>query len=69
MFKSPVPQFKSINSLLLGLLYGSTLMSQHDYWKKHSFDFNIQTFKMIIKQKVCEQLKRLWCMLSHFSRI
>ena len=33
------PQFKSINSLLLSLLYGSTLISVHDYWKNHTFDY------------------------------
>ena len=33
------PQFKSINSLLLSLLYGPTLTSIHDYWKNHSFDY------------------------------
>ena len=33
------PQFKSINSLLLSLLYGSTLISVHDYSKNHSFDY------------------------------
>ena len=35
---SPTPQFKSINSLALSLLYGPTLTSIHDYWKNHSFD-------------------------------
>ena len=30
---SPAPQFKSINSLTLSLLY---LTSLHDYWKNHS---------------------------------
>ena len=35
---SPLPQFKSFNSLALSLLYGSTLTSLHDYWKNHSFD-------------------------------
>ena len=35
---SPTSQFKSINSLVLSFLYGSTLMSIHDYWKNHSFD-------------------------------
>ena len=35
---SPTPQFKSINSLALSFLYGSTLKSVHDYWKNHSFD-------------------------------
>ena len=32
------PQFKSINYLVLSLLYGPTLTSVCDYWKKHSFD-------------------------------
>ena len=32
----PEPQFESINSLALSLLYGPTLTSVHDYWKKHS---------------------------------
>ena len=30
---------KSINSLVLNLLYGPTLTSIHDYWKNHSFDY------------------------------
>ena len=45
---SPTPQFKSINSKkkikkhhssVLNLLYGPTLISIHDYWKSHSFDY------------------------------
>ena len=32
------PQFKSINSLVLSFLYGPTLISIHDCWKKHGFD-------------------------------
>ena len=32
------PQFKSINSSALSLLYGPTLTSIHDYWKNHSFE-------------------------------
>ena len=35
---SPTPQFKSINSLMLSLLYGPILTSIHDYWKTRSFD-------------------------------
>ena len=31
-------QFKSINSLVLSLLYSPTLISIHDYWKNHSSD-------------------------------
>ena len=33
------PQFKSINSLALSLLYGPTLTLVHDYWKNYGFDF------------------------------
>ena len=36
--ESSNPQFKSINSLALGFLYGPTLTSIHDHWKNHSFD-------------------------------
>ena len=35
----PAPQFKSINSSALSLLYSSLLTSIHDYWKNHSFDY------------------------------
>ena len=33
---SPLPQFKSINSLVLNYLYSPTLTSIHDYGKNHS---------------------------------
>ena len=33
---SPAPQFESINSSALSLLYGPTLTSVHDYRKNHS---------------------------------
>ena len=36
---SPGPQFESINSLVLNLLYGPNLKSTHDYWKNHSFNY------------------------------
>ena len=36
---SPIPQFKSTNSLALCFLYSPTLTSRHDYWKNHSFDY------------------------------
>ena len=35
---SPTPQFKSINSSVLSLLYGPVLTSIHDY-QNHSFDY------------------------------
>ena len=36
---SPTPQFKSINSSMLSLLYGPNLTSMNDYWKNYSFDY------------------------------
>ena len=33
------PQFKSINSLALSLLYGPSLTTIHDYLKNHSFNY------------------------------
>ena len=36
---SPAPQFKSINSLALSLLYSPTLTSIYDYWKNHRFNY------------------------------
>ena len=36
---SLTPQFESISSLALSLLYGPILTSIHDYWKNHSFDY------------------------------
>ena len=38
ILSSLIPQFKSINSVTLGLLYGPTLTSIHGYWKNHSFN-------------------------------
>ena len=35
----PALQFESVNSSALSLLYGTTLTSIHDFWKKHSFDY------------------------------
>ena len=35
----PAPQFRSINSLALSLLYSRTLTSIRDYWKNHCFDY------------------------------
>ena len=36
---SPTPQFRSINSLVLSLLYGLPLTSIYDCWKNHGFDY------------------------------
>ena len=36
---SLAPQFESISSSVLSLVYGPTHTSRHDYWKNHSFDY------------------------------
>ena len=36
---SRAPQFESINSLALSLLYSPILKSMYDYWKNNSFDY------------------------------
>ena len=36
---SPIPQFDSINSLVLSLLYGPIILSIYDYWKNCGFDY------------------------------
>ena len=36
---SPAPQFESIRSAVLNLLYGPILTTIYDYWKNHSFDY------------------------------
>ena len=35
---SPTPHFGGFNSLVLSLLYGTTLTSIYEYWKNHIFD-------------------------------
>ena len=42
---SPAPQFESINSLMLSLLYSPTFTSINDYWKVIAF--SLLTFNMI----------------------
>ena len=32
-------QFESISPLALSLIYGLTLISVHEYWENHSFDY------------------------------
>ena len=36
---SPTPEFKSVNPLVLSLLYGPNHICIHDYWENHSFDY------------------------------
>ena len=46
---SPAPQFKSINSSALRLLYGPTLTSVCDYWKNHKFDYTDLTQELNLR--------------------
>ena len=41
---SPTPQFQSISSSALRLLYGPALTSIHGYWKNHCFESYVSTF-------------------------
>ena len=43
----PTPQFKSIHTLALSLLYSPTLTSIYDYWKNQSFDYTTFVGKVI----------------------
>ena len=54
---SPAPQFKSISSSALGLLYGPALTSVHDYWKNHTLTIWIFVGKV---------MSLLYNMLSRF---
>ena len=45
---SSPPQFKSICSSALSLLYGPTLTSIHDYWKNHSFDYDFVSYALCL---------------------
>ena len=56
LLASPAPQFKSISPSALNFLYGPTLTSIHNNWKKHSFDYTHLSIKkylcFLIWQKV-----------------
>ena len=47
------PQFKSINSSVLRLLYRPTVTSIHDYWINHSFDYTDFVGKVMSLLKIC----------------
>ena len=72
---SPTPLFKSINSLALNLLCDTTLISIHDYWKNHSFDYmdlcqqsDVSAFPLLINNTmsrfVIAFLPRNKCLIS-----
>ena len=59
---SPAPQFKSISSSMLSLLYGTTLKSIHDYWKNHSVDYMDLCQESDVRSVCCYRLFSHWCM-------
>ena len=58
---SSVPQFKTINSSALCLLYGPAPTAVHDYWKNHSFDYMDHSFDYM---DLCWQIMSL-----HFNML
>ena len=48
---SPAPQFESINSSALSLLYGSTIISIDDYWKTIALTILLKTWFLNRKKK------------------
>jgi len=57
---SPAPQFKSISSLVPSVFYGPTLISVHDCWKNHSFDYT-DLCGQIFFSKISEYLNQIQC--------
>ena len=66
---SPAPQFKSINSLVLSLLYGPTLISLHDFWKNHRFSLVIYFIHCINNVYVSIPKPFLFLLSKGLSRI
>ena len=56
---SPMPQFESISSPALSLLYGPTLISVHGYWENRSFDYMNSTFVSKVMSLLFNMLKFL----------
>ena len=54
---SPIPQFKSINSLALSFLHSPTLTSIHDYWK--TIALTRRTFVGKVMSLLLKMLSRL----------
>ena len=64
------PQFESINSLVLYLLYGPPLKTVHDYWKDYSLDYidlcwqsDVFAFLIDLSRFVIAFLSRSKCLL------
>ena len=70
-----VPQFESISSLVLSLLYGPTLTSIDDYWKNHSFDYidlcwQSDVIALLVAIGACEQQTLVFISLwFHFRQL
>ena len=65
---SPAPQFESISSLVLSLLYGPTFTSVHDYWENNSYiRFKGPSVKLPKPQLACILGLSLSPVLSSFS--
>jgi len=61
---SPTPQLKTINSLVLSLVYAPTLISIHDYWKNYSL--TLWTFVGQVMSLLFNTLS--WLVITVFPR-
>ena len=64
MWSSPAPQFESINSSILSLLYDPTLTYIHDYWKNQTFFGKVMSLLFnMLSRLVIAFLPRSKCLL------
>ena len=70
------PQFESINSSILSLLYDRTLTSIQDYWKNHSFDYmdlcqqtDVSAFNMLSSYVIAFHPKRKHFLISQLQSL
>ena len=64
VYRTPTPQFKSLNSLVLQLLYGSALIPVHDCWK--NIALTIWTFVGKVMSLLFNALAR--CVIAFLPR-
>ena len=66
---SPTPQFESINSSVLSLLYGPTLTSIHDHWENYSFCNSCSISCLFILLIVSSAVQKLFPLMLPFSQV
>ena len=66
---SPIPQFKSINSSVLSLLYGPTLTSIHDPQKNYSFCNSHSISCLFILLIISSAVKKLFPLMLPVNQV